>query len=124
MITTAYGNLAKPTYNPTQNQGMSHYKKTSIKELKTLIEPLRKSLTNLTTKHPVEPDQKKKKTQPQTNKTEYLKITNQTKTQLKRQTPSIHTITAKSNPPHQKKYQLVMKAHCKPKKKISLKETI
>ena len=54
-------NTAKPTNNSTQNQGMmTHCNMINlIKELKTLFELLRESLTNLTTKPHVEPDPKK-----------------------------------------------------------------
>ena len=50
--------------NPTQNQGMTHYEMVNLKkELQTL----RESLTNLTTKLPIELDPKKNP-QPQTTK--------------------------------------------------------
>ena len=60
LTTTTYANIAKPTNNSTQNQGMmTHFNKINlIKELKTLLELLRESLTNLTTKPHTEPDTK------------------------------------------------------------------
>ena len=51
LATTTYANIAKPTNNSTQNQGMmTHFDIINlIKELKTLFELWRKNLTNLTT---------------------------------------------------------------------------
>ena len=48
LSTTTYANIAKPTNNSTQNQGMmTHFNMINlIKELKTLLELLRESLTN------------------------------------------------------------------------------
>ena len=62
LATTTYANTVKPTNNLTQNQGMIPplFNMTNlIKELKTLLELLRESLTNLTTKLYVGPDPKK-----------------------------------------------------------------
>ena len=52
LATTTYANIAKLTNNSTQNQGMmTHFDMINlIKGLKTLLELLRESLTNLTTK--------------------------------------------------------------------------
>ena len=59
--THTYANIAKPTNNSTQTQGMmTHFDMINlIKELKTLLELLRESLTNLTTKPHAGPDLKK-----------------------------------------------------------------
>ena len=66
-----YVNIAKPTNNSTPNQGMmTHFDMINlIKELKTLLELLRESLTNLTTKFPAGPDPKKN-LHPHSNETE------------------------------------------------------
>ena len=84
-----------------------------IKELNTLLELLRESLTNLTTKLHAGPDPKKN-LHPHSNETEDPppKKINQTITQPKQQTPSIPPITTKPNnllPP--KKNWTVLKAH-------------
>ena len=52
LVTTTWANIVQPTNNSPQNQGMTpHFDITNlIKELKTLLELLRESLTNLTTK--------------------------------------------------------------------------
>ena len=61
LATPTNANIAKPTNNSTQNQRMmTHFDMINlIKELKTLLELLRESLTNLTTKSHAEPDPKK-----------------------------------------------------------------
>ena len=55
-----YENIAKPTNNSSQNQGMmTNFDMINlIKELKTLLELLREILTNLTTKPHAEPGPK------------------------------------------------------------------
>ena len=104
LVTTIYANIAKPTNNSTQNQGMTHFHmRNLIKELKTLLELLRENLTNLTTKPHAEPDPKKN-LHLLTNKTEDSKKTNQIKTQPKQQqTSGIPPITTKPNNPPPKK---------------------
>ena len=58
VVTTTYANIAKPANNSTQNLGVTHHEIINlIKELKALIELLRESLTNLTTKPHAEPKQ-------------------------------------------------------------------
>ena len=108
--TTTYVNIAKPTNNSTQNQGVvTHFDMINlIKELKTLLELLRESLTSLTTKPHTGPDSKKN-LHPHSNKTADLKKKNQTKTQPKQQ--SIPPSTTKPNnlPP---KNWITLKAHC------------
>ena len=71
LATTTYANIAKPTNNSTQNQGMmTHFDMINlIKELKTLLELLRESLINLITKLYAEPDPKKN-LHPHSNETE------------------------------------------------------
>ena len=106
LATTTYANIVKSTNNFTQNQGMTpHFDITNlIYELKTLLELLRESLMNLTTKLRAGPDSKKN-LHPLSNKTEYPKKINQTITQPKQQqTPSIPPITTKPNnlPPQKK----------------------
>ena len=100
LATTTYATIAKPTKNCTQNQVMmTHFDMINlIKELKTLLELLRESLTNLTTKldNYAGPDPKKN-FQPHNNETEDPKKTNQTKTQFKQQAPGFSPITKKSN---------------------------
>ena len=90
LATTTYANIAKPTNNSTQNLGMmTHFDMINlIKELKTLLELLRKSLTNLITKPHAGPDPKKN-LHPHSNETEDPQKINQTKTQPKQQAPSI-----------------------------------
>ena len=81
LATTTYVNIAKLTNNSTPNQGMmTHFDMINlIKELKILLELLRESLTNLTTKPHAEPDPKKN-FHPHSNKTDNpKKQTNQTK---------------------------------------------
>ena len=96
VVTTTYTNVTKPVNNSTQNQGMTHNEMINlIKELKTLIELLRESVTNLITKTHAEP---KKNIQPQTNKAE-----DPPKKNNKKKKPSIHTITTKPNNPPPKK---------------------
>ena len=75
-----------------------------IKELKTLLELLRESLTHLTTKLHAGPDPKKN-LHPHSNETEDPPKINQTITQPKQQqTPGIPPITTKPNnlPPKNK----------------------
>ena len=69
--TNTYANIAKCTNNSSQNQGMmTHFDMINlIKELKTLLELLRESLTNLTTKPNAGPDPKKN-LHPHSNETE------------------------------------------------------
>ena len=71
LATTTYANIVKPTNNSTQNQRMTpHFHITNlIKELNTLLELLRESLTNLTTKLHTGPDPKKN-LHPHSNETE------------------------------------------------------
>ena len=71
LATTTYANISKPTNNCSQNQGMmTHFNMINlIKELKSLLELLRESLTNLTTKPPAEPAPKKN-LHPRSNETE------------------------------------------------------
>ena len=97
LATTAYANIAKPTNNSTQNQGMMiHFDMINlIRELKTLLELLRESLINLTTKPHAEPDPKN--LHPHSNETEDPSKTNQTKTQPQQQAPGIPPITTKPN---------------------------
>ena len=61
LATTTYAKIAKPTKNYTQNQVMmtNFNMMNLIKELKTLLELLRESLTNSTTKPHAGPDPKK-----------------------------------------------------------------
>ena len=80
VVTITYANVAKPTNNSTQNQGMTCHEMI-IKELKTLIELLREILTNLTIKPHAKPDPKKN-LQLQTNEADPPQ-SNQTKTNLK-----------------------------------------
>ena len=113
LATTTYANIVKPSNNYTQNQGMTpQFDITNlIKELNTLLELLRESLTNLTTKLHAGPDPKKN-LQPHSNKTENRKKINQTITQPKQQqAPGIPPITTKPNnlPPH--KNWTILKAH-------------
>ena len=77
---------------------MTHFNMINlIEELKTLLELLRESLTELTTKPHAGPDPKKN-LHPHSNKTEDSKKTNQTKTQPKQQeTSGISPITTKPN---------------------------
>ena len=76
---------------------MTHHfdMKNLIKELKTLLELLRESLTNLTNKLHAGPDPKN--LYPHINKTEDTKKINQTITQPKQQAPGILPITTKPN---------------------------
>ena len=89
LATTTYANIVKPTNNTTQNQGMTpHFDITNlIKELKTLLELLRESLTNLTTKLHAGPDPKKN-LYPHSNETKDPQKVNQTITQPRH--PSHH----------------------------------
>ena len=98
LATTTYTNIAKPTNDSAKNQRMMiHLEMINlIKELKTLLELLRKSLTNLTTKPHAGPDPKKN-LHPHSNKTEDPQKVNQTKTQPKQQTPGIPLIATKPN---------------------------
>ena len=93
LVTTTYANIVKPTNNFTQNQEMMiHFDMTNlIKELKTLLELLRESLTNLTTKPHAGPDLKKN-LHPHSNITEDPQKIKQTK-----QAPGIPPITTKPN---------------------------
>ena len=74
LATTTYANVVKPTNNSTRNQGMTpHFHITNlIKKLNTLLELLRESLTNLTTKLHAGPDPKKN-LHPHSNETEIPK---------------------------------------------------
>ena len=96
LATTTYANIAKTTNNSTQNQGMmTHFDMTNlIKELKTLLELLRKNLTNLTTKPHAGPDPKKN-LYPHSNETEDHPKINQTKTSSRH--PFHHYKTQKSS---------------------------
>ena len=67
-----------------------------IKELKILLELLRESLTNLTTKPHAGPDPKKN-LHPHSNETEEPQKINQTNTQPKQQSPGIPPINTKPN---------------------------
>ena len=71
LTTTTYANIAKPTNNSTQNQGMmTHFDMINlINKLKTLLELLRENLTNLTIKPHAGPDPKKN-LHPHSNETE------------------------------------------------------
>ena len=75
LATTTHANIVKPTNNFIQNQGISllllpPFNMTNLmKELKTLLELLRESLTNLTSKLHAGPDPKKN-LHPHSNKTE------------------------------------------------------
>ena len=83
VVSATYANIAKPVNNSTKNQEMIHYEMINlIKELKTLIELLRESLTNLISKPHAEPNPKKN-LQPQINETEYKKNSTQTTTNPK-----------------------------------------
>ena len=100
LATTTYANIAKPTNNSIPKKGMmTHFDMINlIKELKTLLEFLRESLTNLTTKPHTEPDPRKY-LHPHSNKTEDPQKTNQTKTQPKQQlSPGIPPITTNLPP--------------------------
>ena len=66
LATTTYANIVKPTNNSTD---FPLYITNLIKELNTLLELLRESLTNLTTKLHAGPDPKKN-LHPHSNKTE------------------------------------------------------
>ena len=120
LATTTYANIVKPTNNSTQNRGMTpHFDITNlIKELKTLLELLRESLTNLTTKLHAGPDPKKN-LPPHSNKTEDPQKINQTITQPKQQqTPGIPPITTKPNNLPPKKNGQYWKPTVNPQKKI------
>ena len=84
-----------------------------IKELNTLLELLRESLTNLTTKLHAGPDPKKN-LHPHSNETEDPQKINQTITQPKQQqTLGMPPITTKpNNLPQKKKNWTIPKAHC------------
>ena len=122
LATTTYANIVKPTNNSTQNQGMTpHFDITNLtKELKTLLELLRESLTNLTKLHAG--PYPKMNLHPHSNETEDPKKINQTITQPKQQqTPGIPPITTK--PFLQKEIGQYWKPTATPpKKKISLEE--
>ena len=82
-----------------------------IKELKTLLELLKESLTNLTTKPHTEPNPKKN-LHPHSNKIENPKKTNQTKSQPKQQeAPGIPLSLQNSTIFHQKNWT-TLKFHC------------
>ena len=105
VVSATYANVAKPVNNSTKNQEMIHYEMINlIKELKTLIELLRESLTNLISKPHTEPDPKKN-LQLQINETEYQKNSNNNKPQA--------SILSQPNPtiPLQKNW-ILMKAYC------------
>ena len=96
LATTTYANIAEPANNFAQNQGMrTHFDIINlIKELKTLLELLKESLT---TKPHAGPDPKKN-LHSHSNKTEDPKRINQTKTQPKQQQAlGIPPITTKTN---------------------------
>ena len=83
-----------------------------IKELNTLLELLRESLTNLTIKLHAGPDPKKN-LHPHSNETEDPKEINQKLTKPKQQqTPGIPPIATKPSNLPQKKNLTVLKAHC------------
>ena len=94
-----------------------------IKELNTLLELLRESLTNLTTKLHAGPDPKKN-LYPHSNETEDPKKINLTITQPKQQqTPGVPLITTKpKNLPPKNKIRQYWKPTTNPPKMISLEE--
>ena len=114
-LARTYASIAKPTNNSTQNQGMmTHFDIINlIKELKTQLELLRESLTNLTTKPHAGPDH------PCSNETEDLKKINQTKTSSRH--PSHHYKTQQSST---KKIGQHRNPTASPQKEMSLKEGI
>ena len=97
LATTTYANIAKPTNNSTQNQGMmTHFDMINlIKELKTLLELLRESLTNLTTKPHAGPDPKNNLYQHSKETEDPPPKINQTKTNSRH--PSNHYKTQQSS---------------------------
>ena len=120
LATTTYANIAKPTNNSTQKGMMTHFDMINlIKELKTLLELLRESLINLTTKPHAEPDPKKN-LHPHSNETEDPQKTNQTKTQPKQQAPGIPPVTTKPNNLPPKKMDNTESLPLTPPKKVSL----
>ena len=117
---TIYANIVKPTNNSTQNQRMmTPFDMINlIKELKTLLELLRESLTNLTTKPHAELDPKKN-FHPHKNQNKPNKNSTQSTTNSRH--PSHHYKTQQSPT---KKIGWYWKLTGNPQKEISLEEGI
>ena len=101
LATTTYANIVQPTNNSIQNQRMTpqFHIINLIEELNTLLELLRESLTNLTTKLHAGPDPKKN-LHPHSNETEDLKNktnNNSTQTPTNSRHPFHHYKTQQSS---------------------------